>query len=139
MEKVIWKKGSFEVLCSCKLFETEGLICRHFFHIARIKNLKNISEYVHKRWRKNELALLNEFSQGEKDQIASEEKKRNQKEIEEEKRKLNNEPIKNEILEDREEGEEENEGDAREEKKDMEEEEEPKRSIGKSILPNFRK
>ena len=42
--RLCWKKSKPPVwTCGCLLFETEGIICRHAFHIARIKNLKSLS------------------------------------------------------------------------------------------------
>ncbi|KAK9676577.1 hypothetical protein RND81_11G086400 [Saponaria officinalis] len=45
-----------DVLCTCKLFERRGLICRHMFWVFSNKLLKTIPEkYILTRWSKNAL------------------------------------------------------------------------------------
>ncbi|KAK9665377.1 hypothetical protein RND81_14G108400 [Saponaria officinalis] len=45
-----------DVLCTCKLFERRGLICRHIFLVFSNKLLKTIPEkYILTRWSKNAL------------------------------------------------------------------------------------
>ncbi|KAK9682944.1 hypothetical protein RND81_10G108400 [Saponaria officinalis] len=45
-----------DVLCTCKLFERKGLICRHIFWVFSNKLLKTIPEkYILTRWSKNAL------------------------------------------------------------------------------------
>ncbi|PWA51481.1 FAR1 DNA binding domain, Zinc finger, SWIM-type, MULE transposase domain, FHY3/FAR1 family [Artemisia annua] len=42
--------------CSCKRFESYGLLCRHIFYVLRFSNVKNFpKKYVLKRWSKDSL------------------------------------------------------------------------------------
>ena len=99
MEKIIWKKKKLEFKCTGELLETEGILCRHVFHIARIKNMKTLSDSVHQRWTNKVIALSHDFPQGEKEKIVLEEKAMMKKEEEEEKKRLENEKLRNERIE----------------------------------------
>jgi len=56
--KDTWEKVSYEnsdeldVSCSCSLFETEGLLCRHVLYILWRNHVTHIPEsYILQRWR----------------------------------------------------------------------------------------
>lgn len=43
-----------EVKCSCKHYESYGLLCRHIFYVLRMNNIKEFPrKYLNKRWLKN--------------------------------------------------------------------------------------
>ncbi|KAK1563092.1 hypothetical protein Q3G72_022179 [Acer saccharum] len=45
---------TFDVSCSCKLFESMGMLCRHALKVFDLKNLTSIPEhYILKRWTKD--------------------------------------------------------------------------------------
>ncbi|KAK0584689.1 hypothetical protein LWI29_017131 [Acer saccharum] len=45
---------TFDVSCSCKLFESMGMLCRHTLKVFDLKNLTSIPEhYILKRWTKD--------------------------------------------------------------------------------------
>jgi len=56
--KYTWEKVSYEkfdeldVYCSCLLFETEGILCKHILYILCRNYVTNIPEsYILQRWR----------------------------------------------------------------------------------------
>ncbi|CAO2820403.1 unnamed protein product, partial [Amaranthus hypochondriacus] len=49
---------SRDCLCSCKMFESMGMLCRHVIFILKGKNLKEIpKQYMMNRWSKNAMKL----------------------------------------------------------------------------------
>ena len=40
-----------ELGCTCNLLRVEGIICRHIFSVATILQVKDLSTYLHPRWR----------------------------------------------------------------------------------------
>ena len=83
---VIWsqKKGEAEKLtCSCELYLTEGIICRHMFSVAKILQIKDLSNQIHQRWvltKDNKVQKFHEFNQDWKKSIEIAEKYRAGKE-----------------------------------------------------------
>ncbi|KAK9672514.1 hypothetical protein RND81_12G105300 [Saponaria officinalis] len=50
---VIFDKAKSFICCTCKMFETEGILCRHTLKILSLQNFTKISEsYILKRWTK---------------------------------------------------------------------------------------
>lgn len=44
-------KSEMEVQCSCKHYESYGLLCRHIFYVLRMNNVKEFPrKYLKKRW-----------------------------------------------------------------------------------------
>lgn len=51
---VVWSSGSSEVVCSCRLFEFKGFLCRHAMIVLQMSGELTIpSRYVLKRWTKD--------------------------------------------------------------------------------------
>ena len=57
-ERLVKREGAFTVSCSCRLFETEGILCRHAIKVmlegretTLIKKIPD--QYILKRWTKN--------------------------------------------------------------------------------------
>ncbi|EOA16058.1 hypothetical protein CARUB_v10004190mg [Capsella rubella] len=49
-----WNSGSSEVVCSCRLFEFKGFLCRHAMIVLQMSGELSIpSQYVLKRWTKD--------------------------------------------------------------------------------------
>ena len=46
----IIKKTDQDLLCSCNLYLTDGIICRHLFCFAKVIQIKDLSSYLHPRW-----------------------------------------------------------------------------------------
>ncbi|PWA37010.1 FAR1 DNA binding domain, Zinc finger, SWIM-type, MULE transposase domain, FHY3/FAR1 family [Artemisia annua] len=47
-------KSEMEVKCSCKHYESYGLLCRHIFYVFRMNSIKEFPwKYLNKRWLKN--------------------------------------------------------------------------------------
>ena len=42
-----------ECNCSCNLYKIEGIICRHLFCVANILQIKDLTTYLHPRWKAN--------------------------------------------------------------------------------------
>ncbi len=40
-----------EFSCSCHLFDLEGIVCRHMFCVAGVRQIKDLSKYLHPRWK----------------------------------------------------------------------------------------
>jgi zinc finger SWIM domain-containing protein 3 len=52
--KIIWNPSDQNLSCSCRKFETFGILCRHalkFFDVLDIKLIPD--EYITKRWRRD--------------------------------------------------------------------------------------
>nr|Q5UBY2.1 RecName: Full=Protein FAR1-RELATED SEQUENCE 1 [Arabidopsis thaliana]AAV33403.1 FAR1-related 1 protein [Arabidopsis thaliana] len=51
---VVWNSESSEVVCSCRLFELKGFLCRHAMIVLQMSGELSIpSQYVLKRWTKD--------------------------------------------------------------------------------------
>nr|VDC74620.1 unnamed protein product [Brassica rapa] len=51
---VVWSSESSEVVCSCRLFEFKGFLCRHAMIVLQMSGELSVpSRYVLKRWRKD--------------------------------------------------------------------------------------
>ncbi|KAK4601355.1 hypothetical protein RGQ29_010777 [Quercus rubra] len=51
---VHFNSSNNEITCSCKMFETLGLLCRHALRILIVKNVTELPvQYILKRWTKN--------------------------------------------------------------------------------------
>ena len=51
---VYFNSSNNEITCSCKMFETLGLLCRHALQILIVKNVTELpDQYILKRWTKN--------------------------------------------------------------------------------------
>jgi len=37
--------------CSCNLYYVEGIICRHVFSVFKVQQIKDLTKYLHIRWR----------------------------------------------------------------------------------------
>ena len=47
-------KSEVILTCSCKLFELEGFLCRHFFYVLRMRKIKEYPKrYILRRWTKD--------------------------------------------------------------------------------------
>ncbi|GLT79825.1 hypothetical protein SLA2020_512990 [Shorea laevis] len=52
--KVKFDKSDFSISCTCKLFETLGLLCRHALRVLLVNNVNQIPvQYITHRWTKN--------------------------------------------------------------------------------------
>ncbi len=40
-----------EFACSCHLFKLDGILCKHMFCVARVLQIKDLSGYLHPRWK----------------------------------------------------------------------------------------
>ena len=53
IREVCYDIGSMTANCSCKLFESLGIPCRHIIQVLRIENQNELpSHYIMKRWQK---------------------------------------------------------------------------------------
>ena len=54
--QVLCKPAEEFYQCTCKRFESYGLLCRHIFYVIRFSNVKNFpKKYVLRRWSKDSL------------------------------------------------------------------------------------
>jgi len=76
--------------CSCNTYLQEGIICRHIFALAKIGQIKDLSNYLHPRWKIKafEQQQVHNFSQEEIKSIKSEEESKREKEEDEAEQKL---------------------------------------------------
>ena len=58
LERLVIREGEFNVSCSCRMFEMEGVLCRHCIKVmiegketTLIKKI--LEQYVLERWTKN--------------------------------------------------------------------------------------
>ncbi|GLT29122.1 hypothetical protein SLA2020_040080 [Shorea laevis] len=52
--KVEFDKSDFSISCTCKLFKTLGLLCRHALRVLVVNNVNKILvQYIMQRWTKN--------------------------------------------------------------------------------------
>ena len=87
--RVVWDREAFS--CSCGLYVRSGFICRHMFLILKVRVIKDVSNIVHKRWKKEPESIEQEFHNFTEDSkacIADEERKKRIIEKEEEDKSL---------------------------------------------------
>jgi len=83
---VVWKPN--EIDCSCKKYFVTGIICRHLFVVSKLRQNKDLSKFIHQRWRIDEVEGITDHSfteEEKKAELQKDLKREKNEEMEEEK------------------------------------------------------
>jgi len=57
---VVWKPN--EIDCSCKKYFITEIICQHLFVVSKLRQNKDLSKFIHQRWRIDQVEEITDHS-----------------------------------------------------------------------------